>query len=74
MNNIKSERSRLGMTQGDLAHKLRVGESTIRRWEKDESSIPSEFAIRMSRLFGCSTDYLFGLCEERKGVAFHEAG
>lgn len=69
MNNIRSERTRLGLTQKALALRLDVDDQTVRRWEKEKSPIPSSKATEMSCLFGCSTDYLFGLSDERKTVA-----
>lgn len=65
MINIRSERNRLGMSQGQLANRLNVDETTLRRWEQGQTSIPSSKAIQMSSLFCCSVDYLFGLSEER---------
>lgn len=65
LNNIKSERVRKGFTQDALGEHLGVDVSTIRRWERDGADVPSGMAIRMSSLFGCTIDYLFGLTEER---------
>ena len=64
-NNIRSERVRLGLTQENLATKVKVDSQTIRRWEKGRSNIPSSAATLMSKLFSCSIDYLFGLSDER---------
>ncbi len=67
-NNIKSERARLDMTQEDLASEIDVDAGTIRRWEKGATDIPSSKATKMSKLFNCSIDYLFGLTEERQAI------
>lgn len=69
MNNIKSERARLGLTQRGLAKRLEIDEQTVGRWEKGASPIPSTKALDMSDIFGCSIDYLFGRSDERKPVA-----
>lgn len=65
-NFIKSERARIDLTQEGLAKRLGVDDQTIRRWEKDISPIPSDKAVEMSDIFGCTIDYLFGLTDERK--------
>ena len=69
-NNIKSERGRLDLTQGELAGKLSVDTSTISGWENGKRDIPSSKAKEMSELFDCSIDYLFGLSNERSKVRF----
>lgn len=69
-NNIKSERVRIDLTQEELAPKIGVDSSTIRRWEKGKSNIPSSAATLMSKLFNCSIDYLFGLSNERTKTGY----
>lgn len=68
MNNIKSERTRIGLTQKGLATRLEVDEKTVGRWENEQSPVPSTQAVEMSDLFGCSVDYLFGLSDNRRTV------
>lgn len=64
--NIASERVRLGMTQEELAEKIGVSESTLRAWEKGERE-PNVSSLRfLSGVFGCSSDYLLGLTDERR--------
>lgn len=65
INNIRSERVRLGLTQLELANRLSVDVSTISDWENTKRDIPSSKAKEMSMLFDCSVDYLFGLSSER---------
>lgn len=64
--NIASERVRLGLRQADLAEKLGVGISTVLRWERERLSPSASQLVMMAELFGCSTDYLLGLTDERK--------
>lgn len=64
-NNIRSERARLGLSQGELASILDVDESTLRRWESDASPVKACHLKRMSELFKCTVDYLLGMNEER---------
>lgn len=64
-NNIRSERARLGLSQGEFASILDVDESTLRRWESDAGSVKACHLKRMSELFRCTVDYLLGMSEER---------
>lgn len=65
ISNIRGERSRRDLTQEQLAEKLGVAESTIRRWEEGITRPSSEMLVTMAGIFGCTTDYLLGLTEER---------
>lgn len=66
MNNIASERIRLGLEQRDLSKNLDVSISTISKWERGKVLPNSVALVKMHKLFGCSTDYLLGLTDERK--------
>ena len=65
VSNIRGERSRRDMSQKQLAEKLGVAESTIRRWEEGVTKPASSMLMAMADIFGCTTDYLLGLTEER---------
>ena len=65
MLNIASERKRLSLTQVQLAEKIGVVESTVRAWESGAREPNATSLKLMSKLFGCSTDYLIGITEER---------
>lgn len=65
MNNLKSERARLNMSQNELAEKLGVNPLTVRRWETDISQCTAKHIFNMTELFGCTADYLIGRTEER---------
>lgn len=65
ISNIRGERSRQDLTQEQLAEKLGVAESTIRRWEEGTTKPASDMVVAMAGIFGCTTDYLLGLTEER---------
>lgn len=68
-NNLRSERTRLGMTQASLAKCLGVDESTVRDWELGKRPIPSSKVLKSASIFRCSTDYLLGLTDERLPLA-----
>jgi len=47
-----------GMTQGELAEKLGVSAQAVSKWENDAAYPETEKLIRLSKLLGCSLDYL----------------
>ena len=55
--NINAERSRLGLTIGELADKLDVTRKTVYNWMAN-GNIPQSKLELMSDLFNCSIDYL----------------
>lgn len=69
MLNIASERKRKNMRQEDLAKELGVSKSTVARWEQGALPPYGSELIKMHDIFGCSTDYLLGISDERKTVA-----
>lgn len=64
MNRVKAERALKGWSQAELASRLDVDPSSITRWEAG-GCISQESIVEMRRLFGCSIDWLLGLCDER---------
>ena len=66
MNNLASERVRIGATQEDVAEKIGVSKQSISLWEQGKAEMGSESLRKLSTLFGCSADYLLGIKEERK--------
>lgn len=63
--NMASERVRKGMTQGELAGELGIAVSTLVRYESDSGTIPPEILKKSAEIFGCTTDYLLDLTDER---------
>lgn len=51
-------RRKNGMTQDGLAEILEVSRQAVSRWEIDAAFPETEKLIRLSRLFGCSIDFL----------------
>lgn len=66
MNNIASERVRMDMTQEDLAQKIGKSKRTISKWETGKQKPRIDDVAKMCSVFGCSSDYLIGLSDERK--------
>lgn len=55
---ISAERKKLGLTQEQLADKMEVSRQAVSRWEADLAFPETEKLIKLSKLYGCSTDYL----------------
>ncbi len=58
---IKELRSNRGWNQVDLSKKLNITKQTVSNWENDNILPSIEMLIRLSEVFGVSTDYLLGL-------------
>lgn len=58
--NIEAERARAQLTTEVTAKYLGVTRKTFQMWCKN-GKIPATALIKLSALFGCSTDYLLGL-------------
>lgn len=48
-----------------LATTLKIGHSSISRWENNQSNITGSQLIALAKFFGVTTDYLLGLSEYR---------
>lgn len=55
--NIQAERARRGLTKEGLAKELGVSYRTLYNWER-YGQYPLEALQKMSKMFGCSIDYL----------------
>lgn len=63
---LKSLRNERGLTQEDLAKKLDVPASTIRRYETSEGGYPKQERLQsIADYFNCSIDFLLERSEER---------
>lgn len=69
MSNMRAERTRLGLSQKELAFKLHCSESAVRAWESDSRLPRIHQVVAMADLFGCSVDWLLGRSEERLAKA-----
>lgn len=50
-----------GWTQVQLANKLNITKQTVSNWENDNIQPSIDMLIKLSKIFGVSTDYLLGL-------------
>lgn len=63
--NLASERIRLGLNQADCSKELGITAKTLVKYESDLSAMPADFVKRAADYFGCSSDYLLDMTEER---------
>lgn len=63
--NLASERIRRGLTQTECSKELGVAIKTLVKYESDAGSMPADFVKRAADFFGCSSDYLLDMTEER---------
>ena len=66
MNNIASERRRIGMTQEEFAKRLGCCKTSLSLYEGG-AAVSSDRLKKMADIFGCTTDYLLARTEERIG-------
>ncbi len=58
---IAEMRTALGWSQVEMAKRLNVAKQTVSNWENENIQPSIEMLVRLSQLFGVSTDYLLGL-------------
>jgi len=64
-NRVKELRNARGLTQEDLAKAVGVSRQSVISIERGRYVPSLPLALRLSRVFGCQTDELFALEEER---------
>lgn len=69
MNKLKDLRIKNNLTQSDIAKILGVSSRAIGLYENGERDIPTEYLIKLSKYFNCSTDYILGISEESIEIA-----
>lgn len=57
---LRHLRERKEWSQGQLGYKIGVNNETIYRWEYDIRKPSCDNLIKLSDIFGCSTDFLLG--------------
>ena len=58
---INELRRARGWNQVELAQHLNVTKQTVSNWENDNIQPSIEMLVRISQIFGVSTDYMLGL-------------
>lgn len=59
------ERKRIGLTQEQLAKKLKTSRSNVANWENGQNMPSIDLLFKCSSLFGCDVEYLTGYQSER---------
>ena len=67
MNRIKELRMSRGMTQKELAKKLRCAPTAVSKYELEQLGIDAETICQLCDIFGCTADYL--LCRSQTPTA-----
>ncbi|MEE0858157.1 MAG: helix-turn-helix domain-containing protein [Acutalibacteraceae bacterium] len=62
---LKDLRKEYGLTQQQVADRVWVSKSMISSYERSERTPSYEVLIKLAKLFGVSTDYLFGIETKR---------
>lgn len=60
MNRLRELRTASGMTQKDLADKLRCVPTAISKYELEQLGMDSKIISKLCDIFGCTADYLIG--------------
>lgn len=72
MNRFREQRLRAGYkSQADLAKLLFVNQTAVSQWERDVTTPSPPILLKLSQLYGVSTDYLLGkdaATENQKGI------
>ncbi|MDH4981873.1 helix-turn-helix transcriptional regulator [Hyphomicrobium sp. D-2] len=66
MNTLKALRTRLHMTQKQVAERLDTTQQTIQRWESGQTEIPAAHLKDLSILLGCRIEELLGVDTQTK--------
>lgn len=72
MNRVKKLRKDFGLTQKELAEKIGLNEAVIGSYELGNAQMTIKNAIKLSRFFGVSIDYLVGNSDEEGIVINNE--
>ena len=61
---IKELRMENGFTQKQLAERLKTSNSAVCDWEKGRTQPDLQMLVQIAALFGVTTDYLLGVCDD----------
>lgn len=66
---MKAERGRKGLTAKQVASLVGVHENAVLRWESGAAEPMGSNLIELSKLYGCSPEYLLEQTDDPRGVA-----
>ena len=64
---IRSLREGIGISQTKLAADLEATQSSINRYENNQTAVPAELLLRYADYFDVSLDYIFGRTDKPQG-------
>lgn len=64
MNNLKTARKAAQLTQAEVAAQIGITQNAYSYWENGKVKIDNESLVKLSNLYGVSTDYLMGISEK----------
>lgn len=64
---LKDLREDKDLNQTQIANILNTTQQTYSLWEKGSREIPFHHVITLAKFYKCSTDYIAGLTNNRKG-------
>lgn len=67
--NMRAERARKGMTVEQVADAIGVHANAVHRWEHGDSEPLATNIVALSKLYGCSPEYLLDMTDAPDGVA-----
>ena len=67
--NLQRARKRKGLTQGDVATTLGVGQTTVSAWEANKTQPSLDYLLKLSQLYGVSMDTLCGATKNAQAAA-----
>lgn len=62
-------RKRYGLSQKEVANKLKISPSIVSSYEHGERTPSTEMLLSLSYLYNCSTDYLLGKISARPSIS-----
>ena len=68
LNHIKEARESKDLTQEQAAESLGVHPNTVRGWESGAFKPTGKYLVKLSKLYGCSPEYLLGYTDDPKGT------
>ena len=63
---IKELREDRDLNQKDIAELLNCSQSAYSLYESGKRNIPTDLLVELSFFYGCSTDYLLGVTNDRR--------
>lgn len=67
---IRALREGVGVSQTKLADELEATQSSINRYENNQTAVPAELLLRYADYFDVSLDYIFGRTDKPQGKLY----